>query len=65
MPAAALQIPLAHPNVASVVPGARSVNEIITNKKWFEHEIPHDFWLEMRAEGLLRMQAPVPAEIAA
>jgi D-threo-aldose 1-dehydrogenase len=60
LPAAALQFPLAHPRVAAVVPGARSVDEISANKKWFEHAIPFDFWLEMRREGLLGEETPVP-----
>lgn len=65
LPAAALQFPLAHPNVASVVPGARSVNEIGANRQWFEYEIPGDFWLELRAEGLLAIEAPIPTAVAA
>ena len=65
LPAAALQFPLAHPNVASVMPGTRSVSEVIANKKWFECEIPRDFWTQMRAEGLLEVRAPVPVDVAA
>jgi D-threo-aldose 1-dehydrogenase len=60
LPAAALQFPLGHAKVASVVPGARSTAEIASNDKWFRTQIPADFWKELQAEGLVRADAPLP-----
>lgn len=60
LPAAALQFPLAHPNVAAVVPGARSTAEIQSNMRWVAHPIPQEFWNELQAEGLLRDEVPIP-----
>jgi D-threo-aldose 1-dehydrogenase len=60
MKAAALQFPLAHPAVASVIPGARSVAELEENFRLISHPIPGDFWADLRANGLLPEEAPVP-----
>lgn len=59
--AAALQFPLAHPAVTTVLTGARSVAELDENGKMFRHEIPASLWSELRAEGLLPEEAPLPA----
>ena len=58
--AAALQFPLAHPTVASVIPGARSPAEMATNLAMMRTEIPIDLWTELQGEGLIRPDAPVP-----
>jgi len=58
--AAALQFPLAHPAVAAIIPGARSVAEVEQNCHLFSLPIPHDFWLELRQLDLLPAEAPVP-----
>ncbi|HWT25921.1 MAG TPA: aldo/keto reductase [Solirubrobacteraceae bacterium] len=60
LPAAALAFPLAHPAVASVCVGARSRDQIARNAALFEETLPDDLWAELRAEGLLREDAPVP-----
>lgn len=60
MKAAALQFPLAHPAVASVIPGARSVAELEENFRLISHPIPGDFWADLRSKGLLPEEAPVP-----
>ncbi len=60
LPAAALQFPLGHPSVASVIPGASSPAQQARNVAWFEHPIPADLWAELKHEGLLREDAPVP-----
>src|SRR5690242_6686549 len=60
MKAAALQFPLAHPAVASVIPGARSVAELEENFRLISHPIPGGFWAELRSKGLLPDKAPVP-----
>ena len=59
--AAALQFPLAHPAVASVIPGARSVAEITATLAWLAWPIPAALWTALRREGLLHPGAPVPA----
>ena len=57
---AALQFPLGHPNVATLIPGARSPEEIEQNRAIFEVDIPAAFWAELKAEKLLRADAPTP-----
>ncbi len=52
--AAALQFPLTHPCVASVIPGARSADEVRQNARSMRHPIPDALWDDLRAEDLLR-----------
>jgi len=59
--AAALQFPLGHPIVASVIPGPRSRLESEQNLAWFETSIPESLWTDLKNEKLLDEQAPVPA----
>lgn len=61
LPAAALQFPMAHPAVASCLPGGRSAAQLRQNIDWFERPIPPAFWQALRAQGLLDPAAPVPA----
>lgn len=61
LPAAAMQFPLGHPLVAAIIPGALTPDHIGTNAQRFQHEIPTDLWAELKAEGLLREDAPTPA----
>ena len=58
--AAALQFPLHHPLVASVIPGAFKPEHVTANLDLFRHEIPADLWHELKHEGLLRADAPTP-----
>lgn len=58
--AAALQFPLAHPAVASVIPGGRSAHEVKANLALFAQPIPAELWRELKDEGLLRRDAPTP-----
>ena len=64
LPAAALQFPLGHPAVASVIPGASSPAQQARNVEWFQTPIPAALWAELKHEGLLRSDAPVPAATA-
>lgn len=59
--AAALQFPLGHPSVASVIPGASSPAQQARNVEAFRMAIPDELWAELKHEGLLRDDAPVPA----
>ncbi len=58
--AAALQFPLAHRQVASVIPGLASPHRVAQTVALYREAIPADFWAELRAQGLLRGDAPVP-----
>jgi D-threo-aldose 1-dehydrogenase len=57
--AAALQFPLLHPAVASVIPGARSAAEVETNARWFELDIPSELYAEIRHAELIDRSAPI------
>jgi D-threo-aldose 1-dehydrogenase len=59
--AAALQFPLAHPAVACIVVGCRSAEELSTDARLLEWEIPPELWDELKRAGLLDEGAPVPA----
>lgn len=60
--AAALQFPLGHPAVTAVVPGARSAAEVETNLALFRFPIPPELWRDLKADGLLPADAPVPGQ---
>jgi D-threo-aldose 1-dehydrogenase len=59
--AAALQFPLAHPAVRSVIPGARSTDEVRANLALLQAAIPGALWADLRTAGLLRPDAPTPS----
>ncbi len=58
--AAALQFPLAHPAVRSLVIGMVSPTEIDQNLAALHAPIPADFWVALREEGLIDPAAPTP-----
>lgn len=58
--AAALQFPLAHPAVASVIPGAASPAQVEQNADLIRAPIPPDLWAELRHEALIPRDAPTP-----
>jgi D-threo-aldose 1-dehydrogenase len=58
--AAAVQFPLGHPAVATVLAGSRSVAEVEENAAMLAHPIPADLWAELRAEGLIAPHVPTP-----
>ncbi len=60
LPAAALQFPLAHAAVAAVIPGARSAAELQANLDHLARPLPAALFAELKAEGLLAPDAPVP-----
>jgi D-threo-aldose 1-dehydrogenase len=60
--AAALQFPLGHPAVKSVIPGAASADEVRQNVAIFETLIPPDLWSDLKSQGLIRQDAPTPQE---
>jgi D-threo-aldose 1-dehydrogenase len=58
--AAAIQFPLAHPRVCSVLIGPRTISELDTDLSLFEVEIPPQLWADLRREGLLDPDIPTP-----
>jgi D-threo-aldose 1-dehydrogenase len=58
--AAALQFPLAHPAVHSVMLGARKVTEWTDAVAMMSHDIPPDFWNALRTQGLLPAEVLTP-----
>lgn len=64
LPAAALAFVLAHPLVASVIPGIGSAARVAQTVDLYREAIHAGFWQELRAEGLLRADAPVPEDAA-
>ena len=58
--AAALQFILAHPAIASVIPGARSVAEVEENARMVELAIPGALWAELKEAGLIAAESPTP-----
>jgi D-threo-aldose 1-dehydrogenase len=58
--AAAVQFPMAHPAVASLVAGVRTLAHLDEYPAFARLEIPAGLWQELRAERLLRADAPVP-----
>jgi D-threo-aldose 1-dehydrogenase len=59
--AAALQFPLGHPRVASVVAGCASGAEARNCAAMFAHPIPAAFWNALRERGMVDPRAPLPA----
>jgi D-threo-aldose 1-dehydrogenase len=60
LPSAALQFPLAHPAVVSVLAGAVKANEVEANAGHMGATIPVSLWSDLKAEGLIDADAPVP-----
>jgi D-threo-aldose 1-dehydrogenase len=58
--AAAIQFPLGHSRVASIIPGAVDAAEVERNADYMELPIPQALWNELKAEKLLVAEAPVP-----
>ncbi len=58
--AAAIQFPLAHQAVATVLTGVRSIAELEENERMFRFPVPVALWDDLRREGLLPDEAPTP-----
>jgi len=56
--AAALQFPLFHPAVSSVLTATRTVSQLEDNVKQFELPIPLELWEDLKREGLLEDRVP-------
>lgn len=55
---AALHFPLLHPAVVSVIPGGQSVAEVESNLAILDAVMPPALWAELKADGLIREDAP-------
>jgi D-threo-aldose 1-dehydrogenase len=60
LPAAALQLLLAHPIVSAIIPGALTPDHVQTNISLLKHPIPAALWADLKAEGLLVANTPTP-----
>lgn len=60
--AAALQFVMGHPAIKTVIPGAMSAEQVTANVAVFQTEIPDALWSDLRGEGLIRKDAPLPSE---
>jgi D-threo-aldose 1-dehydrogenase len=60
LPAAALQFPLAHPLVASVIPGLDSPQRVEQATAWHGTPLPSALWSGLKEKKLLREDAPTP-----
>lgn len=58
--AAALQFPLGHPAVTTMLLGPRAVRELEEDMALLVHRIPSGFWAELRETSLIHPDAPVP-----
>ncbi len=59
--AAALQFVLAHPVIKTNIPGTRTLRHLEENLALIRHPIPAGFWTNLKDQGLVRSEAPVPA----
>ena len=60
LPAAALQFPLAHSLVASVIPGLDAPGRVEQTMALYRQKIHAALWQDLRSEKLIRADAPVP-----
>lgn len=62
LPAAALAFVLAHPQITSVIPGIADPRQVSDTMRLYAEPIPAAFWAELRGQGLVRPDAPLPGE---
>lgn len=58
--AAAIQFPLAHPAITTIVVGASSPQEVDDNIAMLQLGIPPELWSDLKGRGLMREDAPTP-----
>jgi len=58
--AAALQFPLGHQIITSVIPGPRNASELRQIVDWFKVPIPDEFWSALLERRLITENAPLP-----
>ncbi len=60
LPEVALRFPLGHPAVVSVIAGAQRASEVRRNAAMMSAKLPAALWRVLKAEKLLREDAPTP-----
>jgi len=55
--AAAIQFPLHHPAIPTVIVGPREIEHVIDNHDMMRVDIPSDLWAELKHEGILQEEA--------
>lgn len=58
---AAIQFPLGHPTVTTVVVGMVKQSEVTSNVAAMQAETPVALWSDLKSEGLVRQDAPTPS----
>jgi D-threo-aldose 1-dehydrogenase len=58
---AALQFCAAHPVVAAIIPGAKHADKVRENARLMAAKIPPAVWDELKQEGLIPLDTPIPA----
>jgi D-threo-aldose 1-dehydrogenase len=61
--AAALQFPLAHPKIVSVIPGIGKRRRIASTLDLFNQTIPDEFWSVLKERKLIHSNAPTPKQV--
>jgi D-threo-aldose 1-dehydrogenase len=59
LPQAAIAFPLGHPSVVNVTLGMRNAAQVRRNVGLYNTSIPSQVWVELKAAGLLRADAPI------
>jgi D-threo-aldose 1-dehydrogenase len=57
---AAIQFPLAHPAVVSLIAGVRRIDHLDEYPAAMRRDIPSALWDDLRSDGLIVADAPVP-----
>jgi D-threo-aldose 1-dehydrogenase len=60
--AAALQFSLAHPASTAIIPRASKPDRIKEDQSALKMTIPTDFWRDLRAQGFVAPNAPLPID---
>jgi D-threo-aldose 1-dehydrogenase len=57
LPAAAIAFPYTHPNTVNVTLGMRRREQVVRNVELYRRPIPDGLWEDLRARGLVRLEA--------
>lgn len=60
LPAAAMQFVTYHQTVKSVLIGVGKAERLIQCLDWADYEIPNAFWQDLKEQGLVHVNAPLP-----
>jgi len=58
--AVAIQFIFGHPTVATVIPGTRSPDRLEENYRMMQVRIPGELWSDLKSEGLIPAETPIP-----